>query len=104
GALLLAGVIASIWPSLQALQRGRKFKRLIKRELAEISPYPEDPDTEKRWWEHATKRFVDEAMFRDLSQNRTFLLSLHPTLVYQVSQLWIALEKRDGNQWKHFLE
>jgi hypothetical protein len=104
GGIALLAVIASLWPSLQGLQRGRKFKRLIKRELAEITPDPEDPDKEKPWWEHATRRFVHEAMFRDLSQNRDFLLSLNPTLVYRVSQLWIALEKRDGNQWGYFLK
>jgi hypothetical protein len=43
-------------------------------------------------------------MFRDLSRNRDFLLGLDPTVIYEVSQLWIALEKRDGTQWEHFLE
>ncbi|MGH9897139.1 MAG: hypothetical protein ACREA0_35125, partial [bacterium] len=100
-----AGAIAAIWPWLQALQRGRKFQRIIRRELEEIDPYPELPDAEKPWWEHATRRFVHEEFFRRdaISQNRDFLLSLDPTVVYQVSQLWIALEKRDGHQWIHFL-
>ena len=101
----LAGAIAAFWPWLQALQRGRKFQRIIRRELQEVAPYPEHPDSEKPWWEHATKRFIHEEFFQRgaISQNRDFLLSLDPTVVYQVSQLWIALEKRDGRQWMHFL-
>jgi hypothetical protein len=99
---LVAAAIAVAWPSLQTRQLGRKFERIIRRELGEINPYPKDPD-EKPWWEHATKRFVHEAMFRDLSRNRDFLLGLDSTAIYQVTQLWIALEKRDGIQWGHFL-
>ena len=99
------GAIAVFWPSLQALQRGRKFERTIRRELEEIAPYPEHPVAGKPWWEHATKRFVHEEIFqRDkVSENRDFLLSLDPTVVYQVSQMWIALEKRDGKQWMYFV-
>jgi hypothetical protein len=102
GIALFAAAIAVAWPSLQTRQRGRKFERIIRRELGEINPYPKDPDG-KPWWEHATKRFVHEVMFRDLSRNRDFLLGLDPTVIYQVSQLWIALEKRDGTQWRNFL-
>jgi len=100
-----AGAIAVFWPWLQALQRGMKFQRLIRRELEEIGPQPKDAVDGKPWWEHAMKRFVHEEIFRRnaISQNRDFLLSLNPTVVYQVSQLWIAMEKRDGNQWMYFL-
>jgi hypothetical protein len=38
-----------------------------------------------------------------ISEHRDFVLSLEPTLVYLVSQLWISFEKRDGEQWKYFL-
>lgn len=107
-ALIIAffgGAIAVFWPWLQTLQRGRKFERIIRRELEEIAPHPGEPVEGKPWWEHATKRFVHEEIFRrdQVSQNREFLLSLDATVVYQVSQLWIALEKRDGNQWLWFI-
>jgi len=97
--------IAAFWPWIQALQRGRKFQRIIRRELEEIGPYPESPVTDKPWWEHAARRFIHEELFQrhSIPQNRDFLLSLNPTVVYQVSQLWIALEKRDGHQWLYFL-
>lgn len=106
--LLLAftgGAIAVFWPWLQTHFRGRKFHKLIKRELEEIGPHPKSPEKGKPWWEHATKRFVHEEVFaRDrISENREFLLSLHPAVVYRVSQLWIALEKRNSEQWLEFL-
>jgi hypothetical protein len=97
--------IAILWPWAQAFQRGKKFTRIIRRELKEIGPEPNTPKTDKPWWEHAQRRFVHEDLFRwnSISQNRDFLLSLNPTVVYQVSQLWIALEKRDGHNWLKFL-
>ncbi|WP_132195150.1 hypothetical protein [Kribbella orskensis] len=97
--------IAAFWPWIQSLQRGRRFQRIIRRELEEIGPRPEAPVEDKPWWDHATRRFIHEELFhrQSISQNRDFLLSLDPTLIYQVSQLWIALEKRDGRQWLHFL-
>jgi hypothetical protein len=100
-----AAAIAAFWPWIQAFQRGRKFERLIRRELEEISPWPLDPVPSKPWWEHAGIRFIHQELFQrhSISQNQDFLLSLDPTVVYQVSQLWIALEKRDGNQWLHYL-
>jgi hypothetical protein len=100
-----AAGVAAFWPWLQSFHRGRKFQRLIRRELEEIGPYPEEPDPGRPWWEHATKRFIHEEIFRreQISQNRGFILDLDPTVVYEVSQLWIALEKRDGNSWMHFL-
>jgi hypothetical protein len=103
---LFAGAIAVFWPWLQALHRGRKFESIIRRELEEIGPHLDHPDARRPWWEYATKRFVHEEIFHrnNISQNRDFLMSLDATVVYQVSQLWIALEKRDGNQWLYFLD
>ena len=104
-AVVVGGTIAAFWPWIQTFQRGRRFGRLIRRELAELAPYPATPVSNKPWWEHAQKRFVHEEFFRQSSigQNRDFLLGLNPTVVYQVSQLWIALERRDGRQWVHYL-
>jgi hypothetical protein len=101
-----ASAVAAFWPWLQAFQRGWRFRRLIRRELEEIGPHPPQPEPDKPWWEHATKRFIHEEIFQraNISQNRDFVLSLDPTVVYLVSQLWIALERRDGRQWEHFLK
>jgi hypothetical protein len=106
--LLLAfigGAIAIFWPWLQSFFRGRKFQGIIRRELAEVGPHPPCPKEGKPWWEHLTKRFVHEEVFarERLSENRDFLLSLDPTVVYLVSQLWISFAKRDGGQWLHYV-
>lgn len=108
---LVAALIAIGWSTLQAKQRGARFQRLIRRELSEISPHPIRPiesstGSPRPWWEYAKKRFIHEEIFRgeNVTANREFLLSLNPTVVYQVSQLWIALEKRDGTNWLDFLK
>jgi hypothetical protein len=100
------GAIAIFWPWLQAFFRGRKFQGIIRRELQELGPQPTGPVSGKPWWEHATKRFVHEEVFarEKVSENRDFLLSLDPTVVYRVSQLWTALAKRDGDQWLLFIK
>jgi hypothetical protein len=101
----VGGAIAVFWPWLQTYFRGRKFERIIRRELEELGPTPTAPVEGKPWWEHATKRFVHEEVFarERVSENRDFLLSLDPTVVYRVSQLWTALAKRDSAQWLHFV-
>jgi hypothetical protein len=75
----------------------------MRRELQEISPLVVSPG--KEWWEHLGKRFIHEEFFRqeNVVENRDFLLSLHPTLVYHASQLWIAFEKHDLDQWRWHL-
>ena len=93
------------WPWVQTAFRGRKFEGIIRRELEEVGPYPWHPVDNRPWWEHASKRFVHEEIFAraQISANRDFLLSLNPTVVYRVSQVWMAFGKRDGDQWLHFL-
>ncbi|MDD7942904.1 hypothetical protein PHK61_31290 [Actinomycetospora lutea] len=105
---LVAALILASWTTLQALQRGWRFTKLIRRELEEIGPHPTQPDPNnpaRPWWEYATRRTVHEEIFRTerIVENRDFILGLDPTTVYQVSQLWLALQKRDGHNWMHFL-
>jgi hypothetical protein len=38
-----------------------------------------------------------------VKENRDFILSLDPDLVYLVSQLWHSLDERDFTQWEHTL-
>ena len=100
-----AGAIALFWPWLQSLQRGTTFQHMIRRELEEVAPNSKIPETQP-WWEHLTKRFIHEEIFvrERVSENREFLLSLNPTVVYLVSQLWSAYDRRDAKQWLHFLD
>ncbi len=102
---VIGAAVAVFFPWLQTYWRGLKFEGIIKRELEELAPYPRSPEPNTPWWEHLRKRFVHEEIFarREISMNRDFLLSLNPNVVYNVSQLWTAFEKRDGEQWLHHL-
>jgi hypothetical protein len=105
--LAVAGAaIAAIWPSWQGFRRRERLTALMKRELQEIGPKPPKPSPEKQWWQQLPKRFVHEEFFRkeNIVENRDFLLSLHPTLVFHASQLWIAFDKHDLEQWLVHLE
>jgi hypothetical protein len=96
-------LIALAWPEIQSFWRRQRFRGLIVRELREIAPFPERARPGLHWWDHATKRFVHRTIFDAAAENRDFILSLPPDLVYDVSQLWAALEQRNMVQWLHFL-
>lgn len=102
--------VLGIWlPRLFERQRRITFINLIRREIKEMSPYPSlqamqtrpmtrsmDRKLESihaRWPEHLGKRFVHENILKNVSENRDFILSLPPDLIYYLSQLWIEYEK-----------
>jgi hypothetical protein len=68
----------------------------MRRELQEIGPI--EPLPGKEWWEHLTKRFLHEEFFSraNVSANRDFLLSLHPSLVYHEPALDRVRQARTG--------
>jgi hypothetical protein len=86
-------LIAVLWPSLGARRRRVNFVRLIRRELEEAAPYPKEPDVNKAWHEHLTRRFLHEEIIGHPSDNVDFVLSLKPGLSYNLSQMWIAYDK-----------
>ncbi len=92
--VFVGGGVAALWPWLQVRSRGKRFEQIIKRD-------PEHPVQGKAWWEHVTKRFVHEQIFKreNVSQNRDFLLTLDGSVVYEVTQLWTAFEKKNATQW-----
>jgi hypothetical protein len=96
-------VLAFVWPAIQARYRRRAFTELILRELEELTPFPEAKQTDKHWWDHQIRSFVHQKVFEDASNNREFILSLDPNLVYWVTQLWAALDDHDGGQWLFYL-
>lgn len=100
---IVGTMLAALWPWWQDMRRRRRLTALMRRELQEIGPL--DPLEGKEWWEHLTKRFLHEEFFNreNVSTNRDFLLSLHPSLVYHASQLWIAFDKHDLTQWRWHL-
>jgi len=95
--------VAALWPSIQGWRHRRRLTGLVRRELREIGPL--EPAEGKDWWEHLDKRFIHEEFFRreNVIQNRDFLLSLPPSLVYHASQLWIAYDKQDLDEWRWHL-
>jgi hypothetical protein len=97
-------LIALFWPNLQALHRRRVFTRLILRELEELMPFPREPQDGQQWWAHQRRQFVHRRIFAGVSANRDFILSLDPTLVYYVSQLWDALDNHEADQWLWYLK
>jgi hypothetical protein len=101
---VLGASVAVLWPWLQARQRAGRFHRIIARELEELGPNTSLPPG-LPWWRYLTKRFVHEEVFArpNISTNREFLLTLEPDVLYGVSQLWTAYNKRDGSQWNYFL-
>jgi len=114
-ATIIGGVIAVGWPSWRSWQIGRRFVKLVRRELEEIKPNAPEiekairgkdaPPADKPWWQYLSKRFVHEKFVtrEGISDHRDFVLSLDPTLVYLLSQLWSSFEEHDGEQWKYYL-
>lgn len=95
-------LIALAWPLIQNWHRCKIFTKLVFRELREIGPHSIESEREN-WTEHLTKNFVHRAILKEVSQNRDFVLSLNPDLVYYLTQLWDAYEAKDGEQWLYFL-
>jgi hypothetical protein len=102
--LVIGAAVAALWPWLQARARGHRFEGIIRRELEEIGPNPSEFSGQP-WWLHLRKRFVHQAIFdpAQISENRDFLLTLDPDVVYKVSQLWAAFDKRNGDQFAYFV-
>jgi len=101
--VVVASGVGFFWPWFQSYHRGRRFRYLIRRELAEASPVPADPNDPVPWSERMTKDFLHRKIIEDVSENRDFILSLDADLVYQVTQLWDALKTKDHIQWMYCL-
>jgi hypothetical protein len=106
---IVVAVIALLWSNIQARYRRKAFQDLIFRELKELSPWPEHPAHDKKWYEHQTKEFVHQKILKKTTENRDFILSLDPTLVYIVTQLWNAIDpplgkgKPNPDQWLWYI-
>ena len=51
------GLIALAWPSVQAGYRRRAFLRLIRRELQEIEPFPDEKTAQQSNWIDHRQRY-----------------------------------------------
>ena len=102
---LAGGAIALMWPEYQARDRRKRFEALIVRELEEAGPYPKERNSKHSVWvDHQKKDFIHKRIIESPSENPEFILSLDPTLVYQISQLWDARRTSDGKQWLWYLQ
>jgi hypothetical protein len=50
-----------------------------------------------------SKKLIHREIFNNVAENRDFILSLDPALVYFVSNLWNAYDNSDHEQFKYFL-
>lgn len=127
------GIIGVLWTKIQAWHRGITFQKLIFRELEEFNPFIgnsnmdidefinklkttpiHDMEMKKKWTDYyqGEKTFIHTRIFHNPTENRDFILSLNPTLVYCVSQLWseIRLQKEskspnpDGEPFRHYFK
>lgn len=99
------GLVALLWPSIQAFDKRRRFERLIARELEEVGPHPKKRTSgEFAWTKHQSKTFLHQRILDDSTTNRDFILSLDPTLTYLVTQLWDARRTGNGDQWLWYLK
>ena len=89
-----------IWAAITWLFRRWQFRDLILREIQEIKPLTfeevesrQEPGRRPAWTDHyrAGKKFVHTAILAEPSENRDFILSLPPSLVYAVNQLWQSM-------------
>ena len=104
-------VLALGWllPLTAEWRRQSSFSALIRREIGEAAPSPREPQRGLAWHEHMQKRFLHEEIFRNVSENRDFILSLDPLLIYNLAQLWIHFDKgreatRKGKHWQSLKE
>ena len=98
-------LLAILFPAIKSWYIRRRFKKLILRELREISPSPKKAIYGSRWSSHHQKRCIHKEIFKEPSENRDFILSLPPSLVYYLSNLWDDENENDKNakQWLEYL-
>jgi hypothetical protein len=91
--------VGALLPRWFEAVKARKFLALIQRELGEMEPRPKKRREDGgKWHEHLRKRFIHEEIFKEVSVNRDFILSLPPDVAYNVAQLWSHFKKaRTGN-------
>jgi len=98
-AALIAAAVAA-WPWWVNWHRARRFHAMIRRELQAIGPR-KDCAPEVDWRKCLAHRFVHEEFVAraNITENRDFLLTLNPDVLYHLSQLWIAFDKGDREEW-----
>lgn len=99
---LIILLIGLTWPRILAYFRARAFLKLVRRELEEIKPHIPGQICED-WTDHLRKKFIHQSIVLCPSENRDFLLSVEPDVLYYLFQLWSSFEEGDAHEWLHFL-
>jgi hypothetical protein len=99
------GTATYFWSRQQDWHRKRKFESLILRELEEVGPPPVKKwNKDMKLSEGMKGEFVHQKIFEKHVENRDFILSLDPSLVYFVNQLWNTIITDDRDQWLYYLK
>jgi hypothetical protein len=91
-ATVAAGALAVLWPVIQGRLQRHRFKRLMLRELQELKPNGE------QWDEREKPDYVHRTVVEDLQAHLDFVLSLDPSIVYNLRRMWWAFG-RDGREF-----
>ena len=95
-------LLSIVWPIAQSWHRRRIFRKLVYRELEELGPHPKEPVL-SGWVEHCSNGFIHYEILQDVSAHRDFILSLDPTEVYLLTQLWAGVDNSNWDQFEYAL-
>ena len=98
---VIVAIFVGFWPHIQARYRRKVFETLILRELEEIGP---NKDCSDLWYNCGKGKFMHQKIFDNPTDSKDLILSIDPNLVYFVTQLWSAFEKKDRKQWLWYLQ
>ena len=102
-AALIIGVTAS-WAFIQSWWRGHYFRRLIMRELRELEPNI-TTIKDKPLKDCMNRRFIHKEILEKPTENKEFIFSIKPGIIYHTSQIWYAFKSDDKDNFiKHFCE
>jgi hypothetical protein len=91
-ATLAAAALAVLWPIIQGKRQRHRFNRLMGRELQELKPNGE------QWDECKKPDYVHRTVIEDPQAHLDFVLSLDPSIVYNLRRMWWAFG-RDGREF-----
>jgi hypothetical protein len=91
-ATVTAAALAFLWPLIQVKRQRHQFNRLMRRELQELKPNGE------QWDECKKPDYVHRTVIEDPQAHLDFVLSLDPSIVYNLRRMWWAFG-RDGREF-----
>jgi hypothetical protein len=99
-AAAIIGATAALWNSFQSKWNGRHFQKLMLRELEELQPTKNEDTKIGDLASYVRRKFMHKEVLQNPLENRDFIMSLDPNLVYLTNQLWSLFDRNDI----HFLK